>query len=325
MATGGRYDGNYGVMAGLEVVRWLNERGIATRRPLVVAAFTNEEGVRFMPDMMGSLVYAGGYPLQDALNTLGTDGLRLGDELQRIGYAGDMPCGAIQPHAFVELHIEQGPVLEAEGLTIGAVQDLQGISWQEITITGQSNHAGTTPMHLRHDAGYCAAAIAVFVREMTQRLGGSQVGTVGVTQLQPNLINVIAARATLTVDLRNTHEATLQQAENELAACLVRLAQEQGVAIQARRLARFEPVRFDERLVRHIEAAAHARGLPQRRMSSGAGHDAQMMARICPSAMIFVPSVQGISHNPREYTAPADLCQGANVLMDVLLALADEA
>ncbi|MFM2036139.1 MAG: hypothetical protein RL459_1404 [Pseudomonadota bacterium] len=324
VATGGRFDGNYGVMAGLEVVRWLNDRHIRTRRPLVVAAFTNEEGVRFMPDMMGSLVYAGGYPLQQALDTLSTDGLRLGDELQRIGYAGDMDCGAIRPHAFIELHIEQGPVLEAEGLTIGAVHDLQGISWQEITITGQSNHAGTTPMGLRHDAGYCAAAITVFVRELTQRLGGSQVGTVGVTQLHPNLINVIAARAMLTVDLRNTHDATLQQAEDELATFLVQLTSEQGVDIQTRRLARFAPVQFDERLVRHIEAAAHARGLPQRRMTSGAGHDAQMMARLCPSAMIFVPSIQGISHNPREHTEPADLCQGANVLLDVMLALADE-
>ncbi|WP_457336531.1 Zn-dependent hydrolase [Rhizobacter sp. P5_C2] len=324
VATGGRYDGIYGVMAGLEVVRWLDAKGVRTRRPLVVAAFTNEEGVRFMPDMMGSLVHAGGLPLQQALDTIGTDGARLGDELQRIGFAGSMRCGTIRPHAFVELHIEQGPVLEAEGIAIGAVHDLQGISWQSISIQGQSNHAGTTPMHLRRDAGHCAAAIAVFVRELALRFGGSQVGTVGAIELHPNLINVIASRATLTVDLRNTDEATLQRAEAELAGFVQRLAAEQGVTITAHSLARFEPVRFDERLVGRIEQAAAARGLTQRRITSGAGHDAQMIARIAPSAMIFVPSRGGISHNPREFTAPGQLRDGANVLLDVLRALADE-
>lgn len=322
VATGGRYDGSYGVMAGLEVVRWLNERRLVTERPFVVAAFTNEEGVRFQPDMMGSCVHAGGYPLQQALDTVGTDGRRLGDELARIGYAGAMDCGALVPHAFVELHIEQGPVMEAEGIEIGAVQDLQGISWQAFTITGQSNHAGTTPMRLRRDAGHCAAAIAVFVRELAQRFGGSQVGTVGSIELEPNLVNVIAARARLTVDLRNTDDAVLAQAEAELAAFVHRLAAEQGVQIEARRLVRFEPVRFDDRLVRLVEHSARARGHRTRRMTSGAGHDAQMMARIAPAAMIFVPSVGGISHNPREHTAPADLVRGANVLLDVVLALA---
>ncbi len=325
VATGGRYDGNYGVLAGLEVVRWLNERDVQLHRTLVVAAFTNEEGVRFQPDMMGSLVYAGGYPLQQALDTTGTDGKRLGDELARIGYAGTMDCGAIVPHAFVELHIEQGPVMEAEGIAIGAVENLQGISWQEFVITGQSNHAGTTPMRLRRDAGYCAAAIAVFVRELAQRLGGSQVATVGMVNLHPNLINVIPARATLTVDLRNTDEAALQRAEQELVAFVERLAQEQSVAIETRRLVRFEPVPFDDRLVKLIEARATARGHHTRRMTSGAGHDAQMMARICPSAMIFVPSVKGISHNPREHTDPVDLLRGANVLLDVVTELASEA
>ena len=324
VATGGRYDGNYGVMAGLEVVRWLNERGIVTHRPLVVAAFTNEEGVRFQPDMMGSLVHAGGLPLQQALDTLGTDGTRLGDELARIGYAGDMACGSIVPHAFVELHIEQGPVMEAEGVQIGAVENLQGISWQEFTIAGQSNHAGTTPMRLRRDAGYCAAAIAVFVRELALRAGASQVATVGAIELHPNLINVIPARATASVDLRNTDEAALQRAERELAAFVDKLADEQAVRIETRRLVRFEPVVFDQRLVRIIERASQARGHATRRMISGAGHDAQMMARVCPSAMIFVPSALGISHNPREHTAPADLLRGADVLLDVLLALAEE-
>ncbi len=324
VATGGRYDGNYGVLAGLEVVRWLNDRNITTTRPITVAAFSNEEGVRFQPDMMGSLVYAGGLPLQQALDSRDSAGLRLGDELQRIGYAGTLACGATVPHAFVELHIEQGPVLEADGLQIGAVQDLQGISWQEISISGQSNHAGTTPMHLRRDAGYCAAAISVFVRGLAQRFGGAQVATVGVTELLPNLINVIPARARLTVDLRNTDEAVLQRAESELAAFVQALATEQRVQISTRRLARFEPVRFNQRLVRLVEASATARGLRTRRMTSGAGHDAQMLARICPAAMVFVPSIAGISHNPRENTEAADLVQGANVLLDLVQTLAAE-
>ena len=325
VAHGGRYDGAYGVLAGLEVVGWLNARGITTRRPLVVAAFTNEEGVRFQPDMMGSLVHAGGLPLQAALDATDADGLRLGDELARIGAAGDLPCGAIVPHAFVELHIEQGPLLAAEGLPLGAVQDLQGISWQQISITGQANHAGTTPMHLRRDAGYCAAAITVFARSLALRMGGSQVATVGRLSLQPDLVNVIARSATLTVDLRNTDSVLLQQAEAALASFVQRLAAEQRVTITSQPLARTEPVVFDARLVRLIESAAQARGHAVRRMTSGAGHDAQMMARVCPSAMLFVPSVDGISHNPREHTAPADLARGATVLLDVLLALADEA
>lgn len=322
VATGGRYDGNYGVMAALEAVRWLNERRIVTERPIVVAAFTNEEGVRFQPDMMGSLVHAGGYPLQQALDTVGTDGKRLGDELARIGYAGDMACGTIVPHAFVELHIEQGPLMEAGGIEIGAVENLQGISWQEFTLTGQANHAGTTPMHLRRDAGYCAAAIAVFVRELALRCGGTQVATVGAIRLHPNLINVIPERAVMTVDLRNTDEAALQRAEQALAEHVQRLANDESVVIDSRRLVRFEPVQFDPKLVQVIEACAHARGHRTRRMTSGAGHDAQMMARICPSAMIFVPSARGISHNPREHTDPADLVRGANVLLDVLQTLA---
>lgn len=324
VATGGRYDGHYGVLAGLEALRRLDERGLVLERPLVVAAFTNEEGVRFQPDMMGSLVHAGGLPLAQALDARSTDGTRLGDELARIGYAGERPCGAIVPHAFVELHIEQGPVMEAEGVEIGAVENLQGISWQEFVITGQSNHAGTTPMHLRRDAGHGAAAIAVFVRELAQRFGGAQVATVGALSLHPNLINVIAARASVTVDLRNTDEAVLQRAERELADFVARLAEAQQLHIETKRLARFEPVRFDERLVRLVEASARSRGLRTRRMTSGAGHDAQMMARICPSAMIFVPSVKGISHNPREHTDPADLAHGADVLLDVLVALASE-
>jgi N-carbamoyl-L-amino-acid hydrolase len=320
--TGGRYDGNLGVLGGLEVVATLDAAGIATRRPLVIAFFTNEEGARFAPDMMGSLVYAGGLSLDAALATAAIDGPTVGAELERIGYAGDAPLGLHRPYAYVELHIEQGPVLDAEGVRIGAVADLQGISWQRIAITGQSNHAGTTPMRLRHDAGYCAAAIAVFLRRLATEMGGAQVCTAGRIELVPNLINVIAARATITADLRNTDEALLKEAEARLAAFLVTLRRDEGVTIETERLARFEPVVFDAGLVADIEGVARELGLSCRRMTSGAGHDAQMLARICPSAMIFVPSVKGISHNPAEHTAPEDLVAGTNVLLHTLVKLA---
>lgn len=321
--TGGRYDGNLGVVAGLEVVRSLNAAGLQTRRPIVVAVFTNEEGARFAPDMLGSLVYAGGMELAQALDARAADGMRLGDELQRIGYAGAAPIGLHRPAAFVELHIEQGPVLDAEGITIGAVEDLQGISWQELVITGQSNHAGTTPMHMRRDAGYAAAAVTTFVRSLAREMGAGQVATVGHVRLHPNLVNVIAARATLTVDLRNTDEALLQQAEAALAGFLATLAHDEQVGVQSRPLARFEPVVFDAALVQRVEAVTRRLGYTQRRMTSGAGHDAQMLARICPSAMIFVPSIKGISHNPAEQTRAADLVAGADVLLQTLLELAD--
>jgi N-carbamoyl-L-amino-acid hydrolase len=320
--NGGHYDGCLGVLGGIEVVRTLNDAGLRTRRPLVVAVFTNEEGARFAPDMLGSLVYAGGLPLAEALGRIGIDGQRLGDELARIGYAGSAALPLHRPHAHVELHIEQGPVLDAEGLTIGAVENLQGISWQEIEIEGQANHAGTTPMRLRHDAGYAAAAVGSYLRTMARGLGGNQVCTMGALTLMPNLINVIAAQARLTVDLRNTDEAALQEAERRLADFLARLAREEGVVIRARRLARFEPVRFDAGVAALIGRVAARQGHPWRPMSSGAGHDAQMLARLCPTAMIFVPSVRGISHNPAEQTAPEHLAAGADVLLHTLLELA---
>jgi N-carbamoyl-L-amino-acid hydrolase len=272
--------------------------------------------------MLGSLVYVGGLDLQAALDTVSIDGERLGDELARIGYDGSAPLGLHRPHAYVELHIEQGPVLDEEGITIGAVENLQGISWQEVTITGQSNHAGTTPMRLRRDAGYCAAAIGVFLRQLASELGGNQVCTMGKVDLHPNLINVIAARARLSVDLRNTEELLLQEAERRLASFLEELARAESVTIDTRRLARFEPVQFDDDVARMIESHAARLGCSHRRMTSGAGHDAQMLARICPASMVFVPSVKGISHNPAEHTAPADLAAGANVLLHTLMELA---
>ncbi len=322
--TGGKYDGNLGVLAGLEVIETLQEARYTTKRPISVGIFTNEEGARFAPDMLGSLVYVGGVRLEEALNIVAIDGARLGDELQRIGYAGSAPCPGPAPHAFIELHIEQGPLLEAHRVTIGAVTGVQGISWQELTIVGQSNHAGTTPMALRHDPAYVVAEITVFLRELATRYGGDQVCTVGKIDLSPNLINVVAGSARMTVDVRNTDESILQQAEKEINAFLVDLGKREGVTIESRALARFEPVSFDQRVVEMVESHAQGDGLTVRRMPSGAGHDAQMFARVCPTGMIFVPSVRGISHNPAEHTDEADLVAGANLLLSALVELADD-
>lgn len=324
VATGGVYDGNLGVLAGLEILEVLTEAGIVTRRPLSVAFFTDEEGSRFAPDMLGSLVYAGGMTVEEAYDIVGVDGVRLGDELARIGYLGTTPCPGTVPHAYLELHIEQGPVLEKEATTIGAVTGVQGISWQELTVAGQSNHAGTTPMAYRHDAGVVAAEVVTFVRRLAEELGGSQVATVGKLDLAPDLVNVVPRSATLTVDLRNTDEATLQQAESRLAEMLARVADEEGVTIDTRRLARFEPVEFDSRVVDMVERTAKQRGWSTRLMPSGAGHDAQMLARVCPAGMIFVPSIGGISHNPAEYSTPADVGAGADLLLQIMLDLAEE-
>lgn len=321
--TGGKYDGNYGVLAGLEVIETCQDAGYLPSRPLAVGFFTDEEGARFAPDMLGSLVYVGGLAQEAALDTQSIDGVRLGDELSRIGYAGPLPCPGPAPHAFVELHIEQGPVLERNAIGIGAVTGVQGISWQEIAITGQSNHAGTTPMSLRHDPAYVAAEIAVFVRKLALRFGDNQVCTAGKMDLYPNLINVVPARATITLDIRNTDESMLQEAESEISKFVEGIAKAEGVSIKTRTLARFEPVVFDAAVVECVVHIAKELGNSVQLMPSGAGHDAQMLSRICPSGMIFVPSVKGISHNPAEFTLEDDLHAGADVLLQVMLTLAE--
>jgi N-carbamoyl-L-amino-acid hydrolase len=319
--TGGKYDGNLGVLAGLEVIQTLQEASIIPSRPISVGIFTNEEGSRFAPDMLGSLVYVGGLPIEDALDIVGIDGARVGDELERIGYNGATPCPGFAPHAFVELHIEQGPVLERTNIKIGAVTGVQGISWQEITITGQSNHAGTTPMSMRRDPGYVAAKIAVFLRDLADRYGGHQVCTVGKVDLFPNLVNVIPAKAVMTLDVRNTDENVLAAAEQEISQFIESLSKSEGVQVASRALARFEPVIFHPQIIDIVESVSAAHSPSVTRMPSGAGHDAQMLARVCPSAMIFVPSVEGISHNPAEFTDPDDLVMGSNILLQVLIEL----
>ena len=315
----GIYDGCYGVLTGLSVIEALRSAGVTPDRSIIVGAFTNEEGVRYAPDMMGSLVYVGGLDTDEALALVGVDGTVLGEELSRIGYAGDMEPGAIVPSAFIEAHVEQGPILEAEGILMGAVANLQGISWQKITIGGVANHAGTTPTRLRTDAGLAAARVITFLRDYTE--GSDTVATVGTIKFEPNAINVIPDRAKFTVDLRDPDEAILCAAEAALKGFLKDLKASDGVTIETERLVRFQPVIFDEDIVKLIEVIAKNHDLSCRRMTSGAGHDAQMMSRICPTAMIFVPSRDGISHNPLEHTDDAALIAGAKVMLDTVMRL----
>ena len=327
--TGGRFDGNLGVLAGLEVIETLEQFGIVTKRAIQVAFFTDEEGARFAPDMLGSLVFVGGLAVEAALDVCAADdGARLGDELGRIGFAGPTPCPtAVAPAAFVELHIEQGPVLEAHDVTIGVVTGVQGISWTEYTVTGRSAHAGTTPMRLRRDPLVAVAAIVVeahrLAGEMADDAMGTQVATVGRLDVFPDLVNVIAERVTFTVDLRNTDETLLRDAERRMAAFITETCVRGHCTVESKTLARFEPVAFDQTMVDRVERIAGALGNTTMRMPSGAGHDAQMLARVCPTSMIFVPSVDGLSHNIGEHTAPADVTAGADVLLHTIIELAD--
>ncbi len=322
--TGGRYDGTLGVLAGLEVVERLNELGMTTERSLVVAVFVNEEGARFQPDMMGSLVFQGDLDLVHALDTVGIDGTSIRDNLARIGVVPTARTLDKTIHAFVELHIEQGPVLERIGATIGIVEGVQGISWTEFTIAGTSNHAGTTPMSMRKDAAFVASAIALFARRLCGEMAGNQLATAGSVSVFPNVINVIPSKAVITIDLRNTDEEQLKVAEGRVLAYARDVAAAEGTTLDARTLARFEPVSFSSHIMSRIDNSAAARSLRMHRMPSGAGHDAQILARMCPAGMIFVPSVGGVSHNYSEFTKQDDLEAGAMVLWDVLLELLGE-
>ena len=321
VATGGAYDGNLGVLAGLEVVQCLVDAGIVPTHPVAVGFFTNEEGARFAPDMMGSGVQQGALSLDESLDTMGIDGARVRDDLAAIGYAGEAACD-FRAKAFLELHIEQGPVLEQVGQVIGAVTGVQGISWTEVTLHGVSNHAGTTPMSMRKDAALVAAEIAVELRAIARDIGAPQVSTVGFLKLEPNLVNVVARKATMTLDLRHTDEETLKTAEARAFAFVAEAAAREGLTVEMRTLARFEPVSFDPTIVDLVARNAEALGYEARRMPSGAGHDAQMFAPNCPSGMIFVPSAGGISHNIREHTDAEHIEAGANILLQSLLELA---
>lgn len=323
----GMYDGCYGVLSGIEVIETLKENNVETKRPLIAAFFTNEEGVRYQPDMQGSLVYVGGMDVEEALAAVGIDGTILKDELVRTGYYGQFEPGHIMPAGYVELHVEQGPVLDHEGYQLGAVTGVQGINWQKLKIEGAQNHAGTTPTYLRKDAGLAAAKINTFLRERalaTKDEPTQTVATVGSISFSPNLINVIPQTVEMTVDIRNANKEKWLEEDEALHEYLKVVEEEENVTITTERLAYFEPVPFDESIIGLVEEAAKSHELNYRRIVSGAGHDAQMLARVCPTAMIFAPSIEGISHNPGENTNEEDLHNGANVLLDVIYNMSEQ-
>lgn len=324
VTTGGRYDGTYGVLAGLEVISVLNENKIVTDRPVVLINFTNEEGARFAPDMMGSLVVSKPH-LRDEIwksVALDNDKASIRTELERIGYLGTVPCGSIPVAYYIELHIEQGPILEHERIHIGAVEKVQGICWTEYILRGQAAHAGTTPLVNRKDPGLLAARVNLFLRQLAEEIP-TQLGTIGLMEFSPNVINVVPERVRLMTDLRNPDGIRLQEAQRKLDEFIKAQAVKDGITVERTERVRLAPVDFSSEVVDRIDAACKQLHLTSRRMVSGAGHDAQMMAAICKAAMIFVPSVNGISHNVKENTAPQDLANGANVLLSAALPLAN--
>lgn len=324
--TAGRFDGCLGVLGALEIVRTLNEHKIETLRPLEVAFFTDEEGCRFGTDMLGSAVACGRLSLDYAYELKDRDGLRLRDELEKIGFLGDCDEKVTPPHAYLECHVEQGPILLRQGVEVGVVSGVQSISWQALTIVGKSGHAGATPMDLRADAGVAASMVNLKLREMiASGHYGEMRATMGAIAPVPGLVNIVPGRVEATVDLRNPSNELMQKSETDLLAYYQEVQQREKVEIRWRQTARTPAVPFSSRLQERIAAAAERAGLSHRSIIAGAGHDAQEFAAICPAAMVFCPGeYDGISHNPREFSTPKQCSDSINVMLDVLLQLADQ-
>jgi N-carbamoyl-L-amino-acid hydrolase len=317
--TGGKFDGVLGVLGALEVVRTLNDLGLRTRRPIEVVNWTNEEGARFAPSMTASGVFAGRYTLEEALDLRDRDGKRLGDELARIGYAGDAPVGGRPIHACFELHIEQGPILEDEGLDIGVVTHAQGLRWYDIELVGFESHAGSTPMKGRRDALVGAARIVEATRRVALAHPPSAVGTCGLIEARPGSRNVIPGSVFLSAEIRCPDAAALDAMDAQLRAAVREIAAAERLDVEMRETAHYAPVAFDAGAVAAVRGAATALGLRHRDIVSGAGHDACWMAQVCPTAMIFTPCVDGVSHNEAESITPAWASAGADVLLRVAL------
>src|SRR5215467_7961938 len=313
--TGGKYDGQLGVLCALEAIRTLDDHGVRTRHPVAIAIFTNEEGARFQPAMIGSGVLAGKIPLEDAYNARDKDGVRLGDELERIGYLGSEPCIPRPLRAYLELHIEQGPILEEEHLSVGVVEGIVAIAWSRVTLTGVQDHAGPTPMRIRHDALVAAADIVGGVREIAKDIGGDMVSTVGQLDVSPNIPNAIPGRVSLSIDLRAPDERHITRGLDLVDRVVRDAARAEGVTYELEHYWRVPRTRFDLEVVETVEAAVQSLGCGYRRILSGAGHDAQYMAAICPTGMIFVPSRDGRSHCEEEFTPIDDIEHGANTLL----------
>ena len=317
--TGGKFDGVLGVLAGLEIVRTLNDLGLKTRHPVVVTNWTNEEGTRFAPAMLASGVFTGRHDVQWALDRRDADGLRLGDELERIGWKGPEKAGARKIHAFFELHIEQGPILEAAGIPIGIVTHGQGLSWMEVSIKGNAAHTGSTPMSMRKNAGLAMAAILLEVDRIAWAHQPQAVGAVGHIDIFPNSRNVIPDRAVFTVDFRAPDKDVIAQMEESLDSQARQICDKMGVAVSLTKAGGFDPVTFDPGCVAVLRKAAKNLGHATLDLVSGAGHDACAINSVAPSAMVMCPCVDGLSHNEAEDIRPEWARAGTEVLLHAVL------
>ncbi|HMB77706.1 MAG TPA: Zn-dependent hydrolase [Kiloniellaceae bacterium] len=322
--TGGRFDGVYGVLAGLEVVRTLNDLGVETERPVEVAVWTNEEGSRFAPAMVASGVFGGVFDLDYGLSRADQDGKTMGEELERIGYAGSEAVGGRPVHAYFEAHIEQGPILEDEDITIGVVTDAQGQRWYEATLTGVESHAGPTPMRARKDALLGAARVVELVNAIGLKHAPLACATVGMMNVFPNSRNVIPGRVFLTVDFRHPEDDVLAQMDADFRDGIAEIADGIGLDLALEQIFYYAPIHFDEDCVGAVREGAKACDYSMREIVSGAGHDACYLAGVAPTSMIFIPCIDGISHNEVEDAKPAWVTAGADVLLHAVLEKAEQ-
>ena len=321
--TGGKYDGVLGVLGGLEIIRTLNDLGIKTKHPIVVTNWTNEEGTRYAPAMLASGVFAGIHDEQWAYDREDAEGLKFGDELTRIGWRGDEPVGARKMHAFFELHIEQGPILEAEGKDIGVVTHGQGLSWTQVTITGKDSHTGSTPMKLRRNAGLGMARVLELVDDIAWSHAPDAVGAAGHIDVYPNSRNVIPGKVVFTVDFRSPQLDVIQDMEARLLEGAQKIADRMHLGIEFEKVGGFDPVTFDEGCVTAVRNAAERLGYSHRDLISGAGHDACWINRVAPTAMVMCPCVDGLSHNEAEEISREWATAGADVLMHAVVETAE--
>jgi len=321
--TGGKYDGVLGVLGGLEIIRTLNDLGIKTKHPIVVTNWTNEEGTRFAPAMLASGVFAGVHTQDWAYDRADAEGKRFGDELKRIGWRGDEEVGQRNMKAFFELHIEQGPILEADGKDIGVVTHGQGLSWTQVTITGRDSHTGSTPMPMRKNAGLGMARVLELVDEIAWSHAPHAVGAAGHIDIYPNSRNVIPGKAVFTIDFRSPEHAVILDMEARLKAGGQQIADEMGLEIEFEKVGGFDPVEFDAGCVEAVRSAAERLGYSHRDIISGAGHDACWINRVAPTAMVMCPCVDGLSHNEAEEISPEWARAGADVLFHAVVETAE--
>ena len=321
--TGGRFDGVYGVLTGLEVIRSLNDMNIQTRRSIEACVWTNEEGSRFAPAMVASGVFGGVFDLDYGLNRSDADGLTMGEELQRIGYAGDEEVGGRDVHAYFEAHIEQGPILEAEEKTIGIVTDAQGQRWYEMTLTGVESHAGPTPMNRRKDALLGAAKIVQLVNQVGLDNAPLACATVGMLDVYPNSRNVIPGQVSLTIDFRHPDDDVLANMDKQMREGVDSIVSANGLECELEQIFYYAPIAFDKSCVEAVRSGIQTHGYSSREIVSGAGHDACYLAGVAPTSMVFIPCIDGISHNEIEDVKPEWITAGANVVLSAMLQKAE--